>query len=73
MMHASVQGSMSFTGHAKSAVTQIYSRYTEKGVQGRHQGRKLPASSTGLFCLPAAWQGGLLVKFLRDVKQGEYK
>ena len=36
-MHASVQGSVSFTGHAKSAVTQIYSHYTEKDGLDGHQ------------------------------------
>ena len=50
----SVQGSMSFTGHAESAVTQIYPRYTEKGGQGGHQGRKLPASSAEIFVFQLA-------------------
>ena len=72
-----VQGSMFFTGQAKSAVAQIYSHYTENGSQGRHL--KGVGTKAGNFqpaqqeYLSSSWCDRKIAKFLQDVKKREHK
>ena len=44
----------------------------EEGRPGRALRQETSGQLSGTF-LSSSWQGGLLVKILRDVKQGQYK